>query len=101
GRPRGDRMTPESRERFAILVERRLAGLLSDAETAELTALLESSEEARELYFRAVEFHLDLARAASPPALAPRPIPLRQSTGAPARPRRSSGRVLIVGGGVP
>jgi hypothetical protein len=43
-------MTPEMRERFAVLVERRLAGLLSESETNELSRLLQTSVEARELY---------------------------------------------------
>jgi hypothetical protein len=56
-------MTPEIRERFAVLVERRLAGLLNKSETYELSRLLETSGEARELYLSAVEFHLDLGTA--------------------------------------
>jgi hypothetical protein len=56
-------MTPESRQRFAVLVEKRLASVLTDAETAELSSALEASSEARELYLRAVEFHLDLGSA--------------------------------------
>jgi len=53
-------MTPEKRERFAILVERRLADLLSATEMDELSGMLETSDEARQLYLRAVEFHMDL-----------------------------------------
>ncbi len=58
-------MTPDEREKFAVLVEKRLAGLLDPAETDELSALLETSEEARQLYLRAVELHLDLGSAAA------------------------------------
>ena len=42
-------MTPSSRERLAVLVEKRFAGVLGPGELEELSKLLESSEEAREL----------------------------------------------------
>jgi hypothetical protein len=68
-------MTPDEREKFAVLVEKRLAGLLDPAETDELSSFLETSEEARQLYFRAVELHLDLGSAAvqEPAARPPSP----------------------------
>jgi hypothetical protein len=47
-------------ERFAVQVERRLAGVLSDKDTDELSRFLERFQGARRLYFRAVEIHLDL-----------------------------------------
>jgi hypothetical protein len=50
-------------ERFAGQVERRLAGLLSPRDAAELSSRLDASEEARGMYLRAVETHLDLGTA--------------------------------------
>ena len=50
-------------ERFAGQVERRLAGLLSPRDAAEFSSRLEASAEARGLYLRAVETHLDLGTA--------------------------------------
>lgn len=50
-------------DRFAVQVEHRLAGLLSPEEAVELSNRLESSGEARGLYLRAVEVHLDLGTA--------------------------------------
>jgi hypothetical protein len=50
-------------ERFAVQVERRLAGLLGPRDAAELSSRLEASGEARGLYLRAVETHLDLGTA--------------------------------------
>jgi hypothetical protein len=53
-------MSPGTGDRFAALVERRLAGLVILAETEELSGLLERTEGARTLYLGAVELHVDL-----------------------------------------
>ena len=63
-------MTPDAMERLAVLVERQLAGLSRPGEIEELSKLLESSPQARELYLRAMEFHVDLGAAADEKARA-------------------------------
>lgn len=54
-------MNPEMDPRLASLIEKHLDGALSDAESEELTRLLEASDEAVELYLDLVDLHVEMA----------------------------------------
>ncbi len=53
-------MTPETRDRLAVLLEKHLEGALPEAEAAELARVLEGSDEALRLYLETVDLHVDL-----------------------------------------